>query len=334
MTRSGMIALALGCGVLTLAGCGPTTFIVGITPGDQKMTETVVQADKPATSNRVAIVDIAGMIFNGHAPGLLSEGENPLGALTERLDKARDDARVKAVILRVNSPGGTVTASDAMYREIMRFKETTHKPVVALMMDVAASGGYYVSCAADKIVAYPTTVTGSIGVIMQTVSVKEGLDRIGIRAQAITSGPNKEGGSPFSTLSDDQRRVFQAMVDDFYHRFTGVVKAARPNIPPDQWATVTDGRVVSGEKAVTLGLVDVNGDLRDAFAMAKQLAGIPAANLVLYHRPLTYVGSPYAVSPVGGAQAGTQINIAQFNLAQMPEWASAGFYYLWSPGQP
>jgi protease IV len=342
MTRSLLGAVVCGVLAMSLAGCGVTTFVVGLAPGDQELTSTVVETDGSWVKDRVAMVDLSGLIFNGRKPGLLSEGDNPVSDLTEKLEEARNDERVKAVILRINSPGGTVTASDAMYREVRRFREGCNKPVVALIMDVGASGGYYVACAADKIVAYPTSITGSIGVIVQTISVKDGLSRIGIHAEAITSGPNKETGSPLTDMTDSQRQVLRGLVDDFYRQFSGIVKERRPAIPADKFAMVTDGRVVSGAQAVGLGLIDVTGDLRSTFELAKQMAGIPKAKLIVYHRPLAYIGSPYAASPVGapgysnggGASAGgTQINIAQFNLADSLQWSTAGFYYLWDPGR-
>lgn len=329
---------AIGIVLLALAGCGPVTFVVGLDPGDQKMTATVVERERGAGRNRVAIIDVSGRILNGRELGLLRQGENPVSELHERLRLAANDPNVKAVILRINSPGGGVTASDIMYRDIRRFREQTGKPVVALLMDVAASGGYYVACSTDHIVAYPTSVTGSIGVILQTISLQPALNRIGIETDAIVSGPNKDAGSFLSTLDPEERAILQGMVDDFYGRFVGIVREARPEIPEADFAAVTDGRVMSGADAVRLGLADETGDLFDAWTRAKEAAGIGAADLVIYHRPLQYVGSPYAQAqaqpdpagePSGG---GTQVNLAQINLhggglGGLPD----GFYYLWTP---
>jgi protease-4 len=326
-----MWAMVFACGLL--GGCGPMILAIGVEPGDQKLTTTVVQPGGWFVSDQVAIIEVSGLIHNGRSPGLISEGNNPVSDLTEALQAAKNDDRVKAVILRINSPGGTVTGSDAMYRQVLRFKQQTHKPVVVLMLDVAASGGYYVACAADQIVAYPTTVTGSIGVIVQTITFKPGLDRIGIHAEDFTSGPNKDAGSPLSVLTDSQRQVLRTLVEDYYQRFTTVVRTNRPNIPTDKFAFATDGRVVSGDQALALGLVDHTGDIDDAFALAKSLAHLEKANLVVYHRPLEYVGSPFARSGVGApAAGGTQVNIAQFNLPGALPGEGAGFYYLWNPG--
>ncbi|MFI4861961.1 MAG: signal peptide peptidase SppA [Phycisphaerales bacterium JB063] len=329
--------IALALFALSLVGCGPMTFVVGVSPGDQRLESTIVQEADGWTRDRVVVIDVTGMIMNAKTPGLLSAGENPVSTFREELDAAAADRRVKAIIVRLNTPGGAVTASDAMYRDVLRFKEQTGKPVVVLMMDVAASGGYYLACAGDEIVAYPTTVTGSIGVIIQTVSLQPALSRIGISTEALTSGPNKDAGSPFGEMTEEHRAVLQGLVDEFYTRFTQVVRESRPSIPADRFDEVTDGRVVSGDRALEVGLVDHLGDLDDAFGRAKALAGIDDANLVVFHRALDYVGSPYASTPGGLPQAGgSQINLLQLNLdGTLGGLASpSGFYYLWRPDVP
>lgn len=337
-----MVTLLLGCllGVGSmLVGCGPTTFVVGLSPGDMKLEKTVVEEAEGRTRDEVAIVDVTGLIVNASQDGLFSKGENPVSAFREKLDKAADDKDVKAVILRINSPGGGVTASEIMHRELVDFREETGKPVVVLMMDVAASGGYYLACGGDAIVAYPSTVTGSIGVIIQTVNFHQALTSIGIVPEAITSGPNKAVGSPLSPMSDEQRAILQGLVDEFYGSFVTVVREARPGLTDEAAARATDGRVVSGIQAQELGLVDHVGDLDDAFALAKSMASIEDADLVLYHRPLDYVASPYASTNIGGGGAGTDINAGvQMNLLQLNVDGSMGglnmppgFYYLWRP---
>ena len=319
--------LVLAAWLLCSGGCGPLTLTIG-GAADDPLTSTVVESEGGFRPQRVAVIDVSGMLFNARRREILSIGENPAGLLYEKLEKARTDKRVKAVLLRLNTPGGTVTASDTMYRQLLRFKQRSGKPIVALMMDVAASGGYYLACAADRIVAHPTTVTGSIGVIVQTISFKPALGRIGIEAEAITSGRNKDAGSPLSKLTDEHRQVLRSLVDDFYQGFLDVVLRARPDIPADQFAQVTDGRILSGEAAHSAGLVDSVGDLHDAFKLAKQLAGIDQADLVMYHRPAHAVRSPHAAVP-GPIPHVTQINLAQINLDQSFPGVSAGFFYLW-----
>ncbi len=325
----GLFVLALS--LAAPPACGPITMTIGGSAADKPLMSTVVETDGGWLPDRVAMVDVSGMLHNMPRRGILSIGENPAGLLHEKLKKAGDDGRVKAVLLRLNTPGGTVTASDAMYRQLVRFRKGSGKPIVVLMMDVAASGGYYLSCAADRIVAHPTSVTGSIGVILQTISFKPAMDRLGIEAEAFTSGPNKDAGSPFSKLTDEHRQVLGAMVDDFYRRFVALVRRSRPNIAADRFGQVVDGRVYSGEAALEAGLVDQVGDLYDAFALAKELAGIERAQLVMYHRPNTPVRSPYAGAAAPVPAGGTQINLAQINFPQNLTGASAEFYYLWKP---
>lgn len=336
--RVRLLTAMIGIAAVFCGGCGPLTFVVDVSGGDQKLRTTTVAREPGWIHDRIVIIDISGLIFNASRPGILREHDNPVSVLQEKLEKARQDQAVKAVILRVNSPGGTVTASDIMYREIERFRRETGKPVIALLMDVAASGGYYVSCAGDAIVSYPTTITGSIGVIVQTVSVQPALGRIGVVTDAITSGPNKDMASPLSTLTPAQRALLQSLVDDFYARFVAVVKEHRPGMSEEDLTKILDGRIVGGEQAAAMGLVDQVGDLQDALTLAKRKAGIARASLVLYHRPLQYVGSPYARGGLSPA-VGTQINLAQINmdgLGEAPGMAGApvGVYYLWQPMLP
>jgi protease-4 len=303
-------------------------FVVDTAPAEDELVETEVLRDTGAGggADKVALVDLEGLIVDAERGRLLGGGENPVSTFTESLERAEKDRRVKGVLVRVNSPGGTVTASDMVYREILQFKERSGKPVVVLMGEVAASGGYYVSCAADEILAYPTTITGSIGVIIQTFNFTDGMHKIGIHADAITSGPNKAMGSPFQPMPAEQRALLQGIVDEFYANFLGVVETGRGKLTGAElrkW--IADGRVITGARAAEVGVVDGLGDLRSAFDAAKRRARIDAARLVKYHRPIEHVGSAYAAAP-----AGAQLNLFQLNLGVLPG-TGTGFYYLWDP---
>ncbi len=313
------------------AGCGRMRLVIDTVSAEDELTETVVMEDRGAgwSASKVAMVEVTGMIIDADRPGLLAPGENPLGRFVEALRRAEEDSAVKALLVRINSPGGTVTASVIAYRELKRFKERCGKPVVILMGDVAASGAYYLACAGDEILAYPTTVTGSIGVIIQTFNFSEGMRRIGIKADAITSGSNKAAGSPFEPMPPEHRALLQGLVDEFYENFLAVVRDSRPGLSPADLEWITDGRVVTGRRAVEAGLVDRLGDLTTAFEAAKDRAGISRARLVKYHRPLEYVGSAYAKTP----PANPQINLLQLNLDGLG-LNQPGFYYLWAPSIP
>lgn len=304
-------------------------------PAEQRLTETTVLKERGARGNEVALIDVSGMLTTAERRGLFSVESGPVSAFTEALNKAAKDEDVKAVVVRINSPGGTVTASEIMYRELVRFRERTGKPAVAVMMDLATSGGYYLACGADAIVAHPTTVTGSVGVILQTVSLEPALSRIGVEARAFTSGANKNAGSPLSTMTDEQAATLQALVDDFYDRFVGVVRERRAALPAQHLAEATDGRVVTGEQALRWKMVDRLGDLRDGFAVAKELAEIDRAYLVRYHRPLDAPGSIYASSPSGvGGVGGTDIDVNVLPIDGSLLQSAPGAYYLWTGDLP
>jgi len=316
-----------------LPACQGTRVVIDFVPASDEFDETVVLEDESASSfgeSKIALIDINGLIADAERSEWFSDGENPVSLFSESLKKAKDDSSVRAIIVRINSPGGTVTASDVMYRELQDFKARSGKPVVILMSDLAASGGYYVACAGDEILAHPTTVTGSIGVIMQTISFYEGMTRLGIHPEAITSGENKDAGSPLGPMTDEHRQILQGLVDSFYDNFLTVVKENRPAMSDADIDAIRDGRVVTGTRAVELHLVDGLGDLRDAFQAAKQRAELNTAHLVKYHRPMDYVGSAYAQTP-SSPNIAPQINLMQLNFPQNGATSQPNFYYLWDP---
>lgn len=313
MQRS-MTRIAAGfvvAGFLWMAGCAPSGgFKITPIPADQTLEEQIVYRSPGWVSNRIAIVDISGILMNSHTPSLFGEGEHPVALAVEKLESAAKDRRVKAVILRINSPGGSVTASDSMYQEILAFKAKTKKPVIAYFQDVAASGAYYLACAADEIIAQRTTVTGSIGVIMQMVDFTETMNKLGIGADAIKSGPFKDAGSPLRPMKPHERELFQGLVDGFYQQFVDVVAQGRPKLTRPAVATLADGRVYNAQQALESGLVDRIGTLNDAIEVAKQRADITSAHVVIYRRPLDWTPNIYANSP---APPATQ-NINLFNI--------------------
>ena len=279
-------------------GCGPSGgFKITPVPADQTLREKIVQRDPGWISERIALIEISGILMNAHEPGFFSEGEHPVSLFVEHLAAAAADSRVKAVVLRINSPGGTVTASDILYEEIRAFKKKTGKPVVAFFQDVAASGGYYLACAADEIIAQRTSVTGSIGVIMQMVDVSSTMSKLGISADAIKSGPYKDTGSPLREMRPEERMIFQGLVDNFYGQFVDVVCSGRPKLTREQVLNLADGRVYVAEQALEAGLVDRIGSLQDAICVAKERAGIKAALTVRYIRPMSWTPNIYAQSP-------------------------------------
>ena len=289
--------------------------------------ETVVcDAKHCLCTKKVAIIDVEGMILNARSSGLLGSGENPVSLFRERLDAAADDKHVKAVVLRINSPGGGVTASDIMYRDLCKFREETHKPVVACMMDVAASGGYYLAMGCDRVYAHPTTVTGSIGVIMSLYNASGLFEKIGLASNPIKSGPNKDLGNPGRPMTEEERAILQGMVNSFYDQFVQVVVRGR-GLPEERVRALADGRVYTGLEAHKLGLVDEVGYLEDAIRCAMDLACIADAAVVAYDKCSGCRGSIYAAAP----RIPSAISV-KLELPGLSGPAGAGFMYLWEPG--
>lgn len=325
MIRPAVAALLL----MTLTvGCGTPSFLVTPVQNVYSLEEQTVTEGHGFGSGKVALIPIEGMIVNMKTGGLLQPTENDLSRFVQELDLAARDDAVKAVVLRVNSPGGTVTASDVMYQTIKRFKAQTHKPVVASLQDVAASGAYYASCASDKIIAHPTSVVGSIGVIFNTFTISGTLEKIGAKSEAIKSGPLKDMGSPFKDLDPQAREIMQAMVDEYYKRFVDIVTSNRPLQNNETVKMVTDGRVFSGTRAAELGLVDRTGLLDDAIDEARKMAKAPGAKVVTYRRPFAYNGSIYAEGSIPQPQA----NVMQLKIPGINDRLPSGFYYVWEPG--
>ena len=337
MRRFVVIPMLLAC-VACATGCGVPSFLVTPVGGSSELEETQVQPGKGWAAEKVAIVEVEGMLTNAKSGGFLQATENPVSRFLQQMDKAERDPAVKAVVLRVNSPGGTVTASDTMYEIVRRFRERTGKPVVSSTQEVAASGGYYVALASDQIVVQPTTVIGSIGVIFETIQFSGALGKLGISSQAIKSGTLKDIGSPLKPLRDDERQVMQEMVDEYFGRFVVLVHQRRTKLTEapvsdlkeyrkDGYSGVFSGRVFSGAKAVELGLADRTGLLADAIDVARTLSKSPQAKAVLYRRPYGYGGSIYANSEAPAPRANTlQLQLPD-SVAPLPD----GFYYLWRP---
>ncbi|MBN1436209.1 MAG: signal peptide peptidase SppA [Sedimentisphaerales bacterium] len=317
--------------LLFIVGCGSPTFVVRVAPSQQVLQETVLPQHSNAgwfDHDKIVIIDVDGVLVNQAETGLLQSGENPVSLFTEKLRAAEFDSNVRAVVLRLNSPGGTVAASDLMYHELQSFRQRTGIPVIACMLDVAASGAYYLACGTDGIVAQPSTITGSIGTIMQTISFAGTMEHIGVRAEAITSGQLKDLASPLHDLRDDERQVLNTIVMQFYENFLNVVLAGRPALDRAQLEPLADGRVFTAEDALQANLIDQIGYPTDAIEWAKQLAGIQRARVVIYHRPIGYASTIYANNP--NTAPSSLVNI------ELPAWLTAQpgaqFLYLWQAG--
>jgi protease-4 len=324
-----LVALAAVGGGL-LGGCGQGTgFLIKPVPLDERLVETVVEADGGwFVSDKIAIIEVEGMILNARGSMLTGGGENPVSLFVEKLDRAEADPSVKAVVLRINSPGGGVNASDMMYERLLQFKKHTRVPVVAIIEDVGASGAYFIASGADTILAHPTSITGSIGVIIEAVSFAGTMRMLGIDMKAITSGEMKDMGSPFKPLDPKDEKVLKALVDEFYGRFIKVVCDGRPKLTREEIVKLADGRVYSGPQAKANGLVDDVCYLPDAISLAKKLSKAKRVEVVMYSRPFGYRASIYSQTTAPMAQP--QINMVNVNAPDLLELSRPQMMYLWT----
>ncbi len=239
--------------------------------------EDIYYQDESAGS-KLAIVFVEGVITGKSSPYRPSMEEVAI----DQIKHATEDESIKGLLLYLNTPGGEVTASDKIYHAAKQFSETG-RPVVAYMDTVAASGGYYIACAADEIIATETTITGSIGVILGGYNAKELFDKVGVKSQSFKSGPFKDTLSMTREMREDEQVYIQSLVDEMYNKFAGIVSDAR-DIPMDTLKNgIADGRIFQGTTAKEVGLVDENGYIEDAIEALKTRAEITDATVVQYY---------------------------------------------------
>ena len=300
---------------------------VDLFPGGGKLQEAIISGKG---KDKVLLIDISGMLTTGKASGLLEEPSLP-ARIKEELTKAEEDTHVKAIILRINTPGGSFTASDLVYHELKVFKKKRAVPVIAAIMDLGTSGGYYIAMAADHILAHPSTITGSIGVIMVTMNAQGLLEKVGVQPAAIVSGPKKAMGSPFRPMNDEERAIFQGTIDHLFEQFLSVVKEGRPGLSMEQIRTLADGRIFTADIAKTKGLVDSIGYLDEAIDLAKKEANLEQAKVVTYtrgrgtHQNIYSRFDPPQIGPIGFPQidAHSLFNVLTGGTPQM--------LYMWMP---
>ncbi len=219
-----------------------------------------------------AVVKVRGVISESSESSAFSTAQNA-SSIARRIRTLADKKEVKALLLDINSPGGTVAAVQDIYNALNYFR-AQKKPVVALMRDVAASGGFYIAMASDKIVAQPGTMTGSIGVILQTTNAQELLKKIGVDMSAVKSGQNKDMGAIYKELTPEQKLLLQEMIDETYQQFFEAVRQGRPNVNVNTLRVYADGRIFTGARAKTLGLIDGLGGEEKAKEYLSELTGI------------------------------------------------------------
>jgi len=292
--------------------------------GTEQIKEVVL---KPGPSkNKILVLNLKGFISSSLPAGVLKKEESLISQIYYRLEKASQDPHIKGVILCLNTPGGEVTATDIIYNEILNFKNKTRVPMVALMMGVAASGGYYVASACDSIIAHPSTLTGSIGVISIFPDVHELMDQLGIQVNVIKSGKMKDAGSSFKELSPREKDIFQEIVNEHYKKFLDAVYQNRQGVlSKEKLRELADGRVYTGSQALDLKLIDEIGYFNAAQHKIYEMAGIKEAQVV------TYTYYPQRTTNIYSAESSQKSILEQNMYSRLFQSLPSGFYYLWLP---
>jgi protease IV len=275
---------------------------------------------------KVAIIDVDGVLVNHNLSGPLFAGDNPVAIFQEKLDATRADPDVCAVVLRINSPGGGVTACDVIRQMITKYRTTTRRPVVACIVDVGAGGAYYLATAADTIVAHPTAITGGIGVIWNSYNLRDFMAQFNVVPQTIKAGPNIDMGSANNAIPAETKLLLQQMADEYHQRFRSVVQGARPKLDGEN-NTTFDGRVFTANQALQRGLIDSLGYLDDAIEQAKKLSDQTEARVVMYQRPTNPAFASYAEKTNHiPTQSLLPIRVPGLERSRLPT-----FLYLWQP---
>jgi protease-4 len=296
--------------------------------------EEVVTEDNDAAS-KIAVVEVDGIITSR---ALDQGGYSIVDVIKAQLKRAEEDDKVKAVVLKVDSPGGEVLASDEISRAIADFQTKRHgKPVVCSMGNLAASGGYYVSAPCRWIVANDLTITGSIGVIISTWNYRALMDKVGVRPETFKSGKYKDmlsGSREPGSMTQEERDMVQSLINETYGKFTNVVATGRERAQEknknkgralsEDWADYADGRILSGTEAFKLGFVDELGTFEDAVKRAKSIAGIRDANLVEYQQR-------YDISDLFRLFGQTEGKVIKVDLGVEVPKLKAGQLYFLSP---
>lgn len=313
--------LAAGCVFVSTKGL--------LSRGPQPFEETVLFG---TGRDKVLFMEIQGLISERKSsrPFQLQVEPSMVSSVKEQLDMAAADHRVRGILLMINSPGGTVAASDIIYNEIRRFKEEKQVKVVALLNGTATSGGYYVALAADRIIAYPTTVTGSIGVVLLNLNLDGLMEKIGVSNATVKSGMYKDLGSPFRKPEKGEKEILQGVVDELHGRFVRVVAENRSGMKLSDRPDLLDGRIFTARQALSEGLIDQIGYVADAVDWVRGAAGTPDARVVRYQRRGDYLPNMYSYGQGQAVQA--EFNLVKLDLEGMLAGVGPTFMYLWMPG--
>lgn len=320
--RLKLLSLAIFLSVLISNGCAIVT--IPLLPETEEFRERVVDGEG---KDKVLLLDISGVISEEKRRRLgFREEVSMVDELKEALKKAERDRNLKGVILRINSPGGTVTASDVIHHELLAHKMRTGQRITACLMDVGASGAYYVATAADEIVSHPTTITGSIGVVTMKFNVQGLMSKIGVEQETIKSGDKKDIMSPFRASTPEEQKIMQTIIHTLHGRFVDVIVEGR-TLAREKVEKLADGRIYTADQALSAGLIDRIGYLDDTIDGMKKNLGLEKASVIVYYRPDSYKSTIYS----GPTPAPPQVNLISINGQDLLAPPGVRFMYLWLP---
>lgn len=321
MRRS--ISIVAAVIVLFLIGCEAPRIRIFPRHSDPLREYTLEGTEK----GKLIVIPIRGMISDAPRKQLIGTRPSMLQEIVSQLRKAENDPDVKAVLLKIDSPGGSVIASDLIYNEIMAFKQRKKVKIVAAMMGVAASGGYYIALPADFIMAHPTTVTGSVGVLFLSPNVSGLLEKIGVDVNVSKTGKNKDMGSPFRQVTGEEQEIIQGIIDRLGAQFLDRIAEHR-KLEPNKLKEISSARIYLADDALQLGMIDSIGYLDEAVIQAKKLADLPEdARVVVYRRTEYPDDNLYNTSL--SRYEGRGPSLISLDLPGSMASLQTGFYYLW-----
>ncbi len=279
-----------------------------------------------ACDAKVAIIDIDGLMVNANQTGLMSAGTNPVEEFRAKLDYARRHPELKAIVLRIHSAGGGVTACDIMHQDLKRFQASTQRPVVACLMDVGAGGAYYLASGADLIIAHPTSITGGFGVILNLYNLEDMMAQMNIIGVPVKAGDRVDMGTPIRSIPDESRVLLEAVAEQFQDRFRARIAESR-QLELSGEEPFLDGRILTASQARDLNLVDAIGYLDDAIAFAGTQANALSAQPVVLHRARDQAQTIYSITPNRPIQGDLlPIDVPGLSRSKLPT-----FLYMWQP---
>ena len=315
------LRLAVFVLAIVITGCATINF--GPSLGELK--EVTIKGEGPG---KILLVNVDGVInnqkdktFSGSTVGL-----GMVEKIRSIVEKAEKDDEIKALLIKINSPGGTVTASDIIFHLLKTYKEKRKVRIYIQVMDLAASGGYYIALAGDEIIAHPTSLIGSIGVIALKVNLQELMAKIGVSWEIVKSGDKKDFMSPFRSFTKEERELFQETIDRFHNRFVTLIAENRSALNISQVQSLADGRVFDAEQAKDLKLIDHIGYITDTVRRIKSDFKNSNLKLVTYHRNNDFQGNIYSQF-----QKPTSFNLINLDLGFNTNTLSPYFLYIWSP---